>query len=331
MCAAFHFLLFSCVLGVLVSDVISAGIQDGYVLNDQGKPVKIASNSLESLSGVSEAELPNRVFFYLYTRSTWTNGEKLILGDANSVGRSHFSARRPTRFVIHGWQNSGQSKTCTSIRDAFLQNGDYNVIVVDWGSITKFEYVWTSNQVVKVGQFVARMIDFLTTQGLDVSKTIVVGHSLGAHVAGLSSYYAHKKVASVVAMDPAGPNFHGTGPGQSLHKGDASYVQVIHTSNMVGMGSSMGDADFYPNGGSGQSGCGADLGESCSHSRSHEFYAESINSNRFVGRACNSYDNFKSGRCNSNAAAIMGGATPNSRIRGTYYLSTNSKSPYARG
>lgn len=42
------------------------------------------------------------------------------------------------------------------------------------------------------------MIDFLASRGMDLSKTAVIGHSLGAHVAGLSSYYAKRKVNYVV-------------------------------------------------------------------------------------------------------------------------------------
>lgn len=78
--------------------------------------------------------------------------------------------------------------------------GDYNVIVVDWSKITLRPYIWAASHVKKVGQYVASMIDFLETQGLNLNTTTLVGHSLGAHVMGLAAYYATKTVNYVVGM-----------------------------------------------------------------------------------------------------------------------------------
>lgn len=81
---------------------------------------------------------------------------------------------------------------------AYLQNEDSNVIVVDWGSISRRPYIWASNRVIMVGQFVSTMIDFLEKQGIDLSKTILIGHSLGAHVVGLAARNAQGEVGFVV-------------------------------------------------------------------------------------------------------------------------------------
>jgi len=45
------------------------------------------------------------------------------------------------------------------------------------------------------------------------------------------------------------------GPGKRVDKSDADLVHVIHTS-ILGLEKSIGDADFYPNGGKKQPGCG---------------------------------------------------------------------------
>lgn len=88
-----------------------------------------------------------------------------------------------------------------------------------------------------------------------------------------------------------------------------SYVDVIHTDNVLGYSSPLGHKDFYPNGGSTQLGCmtlirkravqksskdwypivhailSSQLG--CSHERSIHYYAESVNSNcRFKSSLC---------------------------------------------
>jgi predicted alpha/beta hydrolase len=85
---------------------------------------------------------------------------------------------------------------------AYLVHGDYNVIVVDWGKIAKSTYVWASMHVVNVGKHVAKMIDFLEEQGIDLGTTSLSGHSLGAHVMGLAGYYAKNKVNYIVGKLP---------------------------------------------------------------------------------------------------------------------------------
>lgn len=70
---------------------------------------------------------------------------------------------------------------------AYLQSGDYNVIVIDWSSISISGYVWASKHVQMVGHFVATMMNFLAKHGMDLSQTTMVGHSLGAHVVGIAA------------------------------------------------------------------------------------------------------------------------------------------------
>lgn len=65
---------------------------------------------------------------------------------------------------------------------------------------------------------------------------------------------------SIQALDPAMPGFIFAGPGAGVTASDAPNVHVIHT-NAGGLGLTRraGTADFYPNGGSSQPGCGIDL------------------------------------------------------------------------
>lgn len=81
---------------------------------------------------------------------------------------------------------------------AYLKHGDYNIIVIDWSKISIKGYIWASNRVKRVGEFVSRMIDFLSNHQMELSETIVVGHSLGAHVAGIAARNAKGEVKSVI-------------------------------------------------------------------------------------------------------------------------------------
>lgn len=72
---------------------------------------------------------------------------------------------------------------------AFLNVWDSNVIIVDWGNIAKnLLYSVVAKSVPRVALRVADFVNFLqTSAGLRTSKLKIVGHSLGAHVAGLSA------------------------------------------------------------------------------------------------------------------------------------------------
>lgn len=116
-----------------------------------------------------------------------------------------------------------------------------------------------------------------------------------------------------------------------MSHGDAKYVQVIHTNGgHLGYLGPLGHADFYPNGGMKQPGCLIDIGGSCSHARSFEYFAESLNSETgFLAARCDNYVEFLMGMCQSETA-FMGEAEPKFNVKGKYYLNTHALPPYAR-
>jgi len=62
---------------------------------------------------------------------------------------------------------------------------EMNVITVDWGSGSGFPYSQAAANTRVVGAEVARMISFLQSRlGTSAAKVHVIGHSLGAHIAG---------------------------------------------------------------------------------------------------------------------------------------------------
>lgn len=85
---------------------------------------------------------------------------------------------------------------------AFLKVRDCNVIVVDWSQIADHkDYIAVAKNVPRVASRVASFINFLrTSAGLRTSNMKIIGHSLGAHVAGLSAREVGKlsRVAEVI-------------------------------------------------------------------------------------------------------------------------------------
>lgn len=88
---------------------------------------------------------------------------------------------------------------------------------------------------------------------LDLNSVHILGHSLGAHIAGFAGAKLSGKIGRITGMDPAGPGFERPRfkePKDRLDASDAVFVDVIHTcGGTIGFSKSIGHADFFPNGG----------------------------------------------------------------------------------
>lgn len=91
----------------------------------------------------------------------------------------------------------------------------------------------------------------------------ILGHSLGAHIAGYAGKYLDGKLGHITGFDPAGPHYEGLKDTNArLWHTDAQFVESIHTDakHLVpnlgfGMYETCSHVDFYPNGGRSQPGC----------------------------------------------------------------------------
>lgn len=276
------------------------------------------------------------VSFRLYTLETLGDYEILEFNSSDTLNKSHFNTRRSTKLITHGYLTSADGPSCTLIRDAFLNKSDSNVIVIDWSPASKDSYLLARLLVPLIGVHVGKMLSFLEDNGMNEGTTTLVGHSLGAHIMGIAGKNAKKRVKYLIGLDPAMPLFRFVQPSERISTGDADFVEVIHTdAGILGLPETVGDYDFYPNGGMFQPGCESkDLlyTAACSHSRSYMYYAESIEnpSHPFYSLQCDDYNAFKYNICTS-YDDIMGSINQTSNRTGRYYLNTNSESPYSQG
>ncbi|CAO1346702.1 unnamed protein product [Diamesa tonsa] len=275
---------------------------------------------------------PTDIFFMLFTRRNPRAGQRINQNDVNAIRNSNFNAAHPTRFLIHGF-NSGQDSGMNIAPTAtYLQRGEFNVFVVDWSvGASTLNYITARNRVPVVAGAVATFIDLLHQNAfITFNRLNIAGHSLGAHIAGLvGKRVTRGRIQVIYGLDPAGPLFSVNTPAERLAVGDAVYVECIHSNDGTsGIGTPIGNADFYPNWGRSQPGC---LTNSCSHSRAHELFAETIISNRFVSRRCLSYAQIGNQQCTGSGTVSMGGDPGNVGNTGVFFVATNSNSPFARG
>jgi pancreatic triacylglycerol lipase len=274
------------------------------------------------------------IVFLLFTRSNPTSGQRIILNNVASVRNSNFNPSHPTRFLVHGWGGNAGS-TVNGARDDFLRFGNFNVVVVNWGvGAASNNYLTARNNVGPTGQILARMVDFLHANNFVTFPTIhLIGHSLGGHVIGMAGKAVTRgRIQVIMSLDPAGPLFSLNNPATRVAPTDGVYVEIIHTNGgLQGFLEPIGHADFFPNFGSTQPGCGTDTSGACAHERVVPFYRESINS-VFTGRECQSFANIQNRNCvQTGRSARMGGPMGSVGARGIYFLATNAAAPFSLG
>ncbi|XP_055694320.1 phospholipase A1 VesT1.02-like [Lutzomyia longipalpis] len=279
------------------------------------------------------------IVYLLFTASNPTNGQTVIRNNAASLAASNFNPSHPTRILIHGWNGNANAASNTLVRNAYLQRGNFNVFVVDWGAGAQtINYITARNRVGPTGTIVGNFIHFLVNSGgANRAHISVIGHSLGAHVAGFAgkNHPPPNQLASVVGLDPAWPLFDANDPTVRMASTDAAFVESSHTNaGLLGFTVPIGDATYYPNWGSSQPGCGIDVSGACAHARSNQFFAESINTNThfYAVRCPGGYDQILNQSCPQTGASRRKSGEPlDTTVHGVFWLPTNSASPFAMG
>lgn len=93
----------------------------------------------------------------------------------------------------------------------------------------------------------ADLLEALVADGMSLNDLVLVGHSLGAHVAGVAAKRMNstEKIGTIIGLDPASVGFKFDEKDKRLAQSDANYVQVIHTDGTkFGMPEPMGHGDY---------------------------------------------------------------------------------------
>ncbi|XP_078052318.1 putative phospholipase A1 magnifin [Augochlora pura] len=226
---------------------------------------------------------------------------------------------------VHGFLEDSNYENVMVVPKAYLDRGDVNVIVVDWGEVAlNINYFYVSGQVPHVGELVGESMVKLGDV-IDLKNLHLIGHSLGAHVVGYVSQFMNVTLNRITGLDPAFPLFYPSPC--SIKKTDAEIVVILHTdAGVYGTPIDTGTLDFYANKGvSPQPGCPIIIGgEICSHQRSTMFFAEAVrNPKAFPAHKC--IDKFKK----DDEIVYFNDSTPEN-VHGVYCFKTNKKSPFGQ-
>uniref|UniRef100_UPI00358F8262 pancreatic lipase-related protein 2-like n=1 Tax=Myxine glutinosa TaxID=7769 RepID=UPI00358F8262 len=300
--------------------------------------------------------------FLLFTRQNPSNWQQIEARHPATINSSNFEETRQTAFIVHGFIDKGDDPWLEDICREMLSVDDVNCICVDWvgGSRTFYSQAVNNLRVAAAeGAFLISVMQDM--YGYTADQIYLVGHSLGAHIAGEIGKRI-PGIKRITGMDPAGPFFQNCDPLVRLDPSDAVFVDAIHTDaapmipNIAfGMKQPVGHVDFYPNGGEEMPGCekntlstildidgireGTRNFFACNHLRSYKYYTETIqNAGGFMAYPCDNYDDFTQGKC---VTCPDGGCPRMGYLANTYavtpgvvnqlfYLNTGAKADYSR-
>jgi hypothetical protein len=201
---------------------------------------------LASLTTTSTS--PTQTLLYLYTQND-PNAQHSLTTTTNLIAEiPGYCAVCTSYLIVHGWQSS-TSTWMSSLKDElFKNNSNINVFIVNWAfgsdittsSVNDMFGYETSIRFINVTvREIWDYVGYYVNNGwiVKTSTTIgihCIGHSLGAHVCGLTGNLVKKrtgglKFQQISGLDPAGPCFDTYAASNRLDKEDADYVSVIHT------------------------------------------------------------------------------------------------------
>lgn len=125
------------------------------------------------------------IVYYLYNKNTGaSNPSTITLG---SVEKANLDPSKPLKILCHGYLDGIDSTWYAATVSAYLESQDVNIIAIDWPATALYSStVSTAKEVATVnGELIQELYEKL---GLDLNNVHFIGHSLGAHIAGLTGY-----------------------------------------------------------------------------------------------------------------------------------------------
>ncbi|EDX02579.1 vitellogenin-3 [Drosophila yakuba] len=243
-----------------------------------------------------------------------------------------FDPKKKVVILATGWTTTvNGSDTIDVFSKAYNCRGDVNFVAVDAARFVDTLYTWSAFNTEEIGENIAlglvKLLDLVPVENIHL-----IGHSLGAHIVGSAGRHlqqmTNQTIPRITGLDPAKPCFNEGEILSGLMRGDAHFVDVIHSnSGVLGKRDPVGDVDFYPGGmGPLPTGC---FSVTCAHARSWEYFAETIypgNERNFMAVRCNSISRMRDFRCPGDQVP-MGYQVPQN-IKGNFFLEVSGDSPF---
>lgn len=146
-------------------------------------------------------------------------------------------------------------ETQTVIKPLLQLYSSSNIILIDWSA--SYPTAEGAKVMFKEADII---LENLLTAGFKPKNTHVIGFGIATSLAGyIAKYFKNSSLllARVTGLNPNNLNFAPFLAEYEIKRSDAKFVDVIHTDEIFGKSTVNGHADFWPNGGKNQIGCGS--------------------------------------------------------------------------
>lgn len=261
---------------------------------------------------------------YTIERETTNSESQSHNGNFNSNNDDH---REPNHNGYHS-QRSEKRGHNQGYDDQNYKRLKHNLFIINWNYAARgILYPRAVANIPIVASYATRFINdkLLGEAQMDPLRIQLIGHSLGAHLAGFIGKNTRTKLGRIYGLDPAGPCF-GTisGPlypsSKRLAPSDAEEVITVQTNSaLLGIDKPLGKYSVFVEGGAVQPGCkgggvlkslstltwdGGDFDTvACSHSRAPNLLtyrhdqSDSQDDCQLVAYECKDWDSFLDGHC----------------------------------
>lgn len=121
-----------------------------------------------------------------------------------------FEPQKPTTIIIHGFTQSYPStnwlRKVRALYEIHSLVPKHNLIIMDWGKASQGSYAQVAAMVSGMGSFLANFIMKLLDLGTDRMAIHLIGHSLGAHLAGFAGKRIRPRLGRITALGRYLPN-----------------------------------------------------------------------------------------------------------------------------
>lgn len=113
------------------------------------------------------------------------------MANEQTITSANYAQGRPFVVLLHGYTGHKDYSPNSHIRPALFQNGDYNVISLDYHPLAPEPcYVQAVHNLPVVAKCTAQLLDFMMEkQMFTLDDLHIIGFSLGAQTAGMISNY----------------------------------------------------------------------------------------------------------------------------------------------
>jgi len=147
--------------------------------------------------------------------TSYTEQTSFKLKDFRTIfNHPSFNKNWPTVLYAHGFTEHFNRVSVQTVKNAYMQRGGFNYIVIDWSAFSGGIYFLTTiPKLYEVGLSTGKYLMQFLDAGYPISRVHLIGHSLGGELSGLIGRTLRFEsrgryvLPRITALDPAGPDF----------------------------------------------------------------------------------------------------------------------------